>query len=131
MVGPIESTPKFSGEASMRPWYLHSRIITGVCWLVITVMAGCSHGQQSGPAQYLYAAIPEPELIVVYPVSASGKAQPLATIKEAPPDKPVDVSVDLMGEVFIANENGNVRAYGGRNFHYELIHTSAGPHITP
>ena len=54
--------------------------------------------------------------------------QPLATIKEAPPDKPVDVSVDLMGEVYVANENGNVRAYDGRDFHYELIHTVAGPH---
>jgi DNA-binding beta-propeller fold protein YncE len=36
--------------------------------------------------------------------------------------------VDLAGEVFVANENGNVRAYGGRNFRYELIHVLEGPH---
>jgi DNA-binding beta-propeller fold protein YncE len=52
----------------------------------------------------------------------------LATIKENPPDKPIDVSVDQAGEVFVANENGNVRAYGGRNFQYEVIHNLAGPH---
>jgi hypothetical protein len=112
----------------MRYWCFHSRIIASVCWLVIAVMAGCSHGQPAGPVQHLYAAIPEPELILVYPASASSNAQPLATIKEHPPDKPVDVSVDLLGEVFVANENGNVRAYGGRDYHYELIHTLEGPH---
>ena len=80
------------------------------------------------PAEYLYAAIPESGQIVVYPLTASGAAQPLATIKENPPDKPIDVSVDLVGEVFVANENGNMRAYAGRNFHYELIHTVEGAH---
>jgi DNA-binding beta-propeller fold protein YncE len=99
-----------------------------VCLVAIAVMAGCSHGQQSVSDQHLYAALPEIGLIVVYPTTASGAAQPLATIKENPPDKPIDVSVDLSGEVFVANENGNVRAYGGRNFHYELIHTVEGPH---
>jgi DNA-binding beta-propeller fold protein YncE len=96
--------------------------------LLIAAMAGCSHGQQSAPGQHLYAAIPETGLIVVYSVAASGAAAPLATIKENPPDKPIDVSVDLSGEVFVANENGNIRAYGGRNFDYELIHTVEGRH---
>jgi sugar lactone lactonase YvrE len=38
------------------------------------------------------------------------------------------VSVDSLGEVFVANDNGNVRAYAGQNFHYELIHTLEGAH---
>jgi len=105
-----------------------SRLTTGAYLLLIALIAGCSHGQQSALGQHLYAAIPETGLIVVYPVTASGAAQPLAAIKENPPDKPIDVSVDLSGEVFVANENGNLRAYGGRDFHYELIHTVEGPH---
>ncbi len=112
----------------MRHWWVQPRSIIGACLLLIAAMAGCSHGQQSAPGQYLYAAIPETGLIVVYPMTASGAAQPQATIKENPPDKPIDVSVDLSGEVFVANENGNIRAYGGRDFHYELIHTVEGPH---
>jgi DNA-binding beta-propeller fold protein YncE len=105
-----------------------SRLISGALLLLIAAMAGCSRKGQSGTGQHLYAAIPETAVIAVYPLTASGAVQPLATIKEKPPDKPVDVSVDLAGEVFVANENGNVRAYGGRNFHYELIHTLEGPH---
>jgi DNA-binding beta-propeller fold protein YncE len=116
------------GEASMRHWWFRSRLILGACLLLIAAMAGCSHGQPSAPAQHLYAAIPETGQIVVYPANASGTAQPLATIKETPPDKPIDVSVDLMGEVFVANDNGNIRVYDGRNFHYQLIHTIEGPH---
>jgi DNA-binding beta-propeller fold protein YncE len=112
----------------MRHRRFQSPLITGACLLLIAVMAGCTHKQQSTAGQHLYATIPETGLIVVYPVTASGSAQPLATIKENPPDKPIDVSVDLSGEVFVANENGNIRAYGGRNFHYELIHTVEGPH---
>lgn len=112
----------------MRHWWFQSQLMSGVCLLLVIVMAGCSHGQQNAPDQHLYATIPETGLIVVYPVNASGAAPPLATIKEKPPDKPIDVSVDLFGEVFVANENGNIRAYGGRNFHYELIHTLEGPH---
>ena len=112
----------------MWQWGFRSRLITGAHLLLIALMAGCSHGQQSTLSQHLYAAIPETGLIMVYPVAASGAAQPLVTIKENPPDKPIDVSVDLNGEVFVANENGNFRAYGGRDFHYELIHTVEGPH---
>jgi hypothetical protein len=116
-------------EASMRHGWFPLRLIAGVCLPLIAWMAGCSHGPQTAPSQqHLYAAIPETGLIVVYPLAASGAAQPLATIKEEPPDKPIDVSVDLFGEVFVANENGNVRAYGGPNFHYQLIHTLGGPH---
>jgi DNA-binding beta-propeller fold protein YncE len=112
----------------MRYWWFRSRLILGACLLLMAPMAACSHGQQSGSDQHLYAAVPEPGLIVIYPVTASGADRPLATIKENPPDKPIDVSVDAIGEVFVANENGNLRVYGGRNFHYVLIHTIEGPH---
>ncbi len=108
----------------MRHWWFPSRLILGACLL----LAACSHKQQSASDQHLYATVPEPGLIVVYPVTASGADQPLAMIKENPPDKPIDVSVDFGGEVFVANENGNIRVYGGPNFHYELIHTVEGLH---
>jgi hypothetical protein len=96
--------------------------------LLLVLTAGCSHRQPAVLQEHLYAAIPEAGLIVVYPISATGAAPPLATIKENPPDKPIDVSVDLTGEVFVANENGNIRVYAGPNFKYELIHTLEGPH---
>jgi DNA-binding beta-propeller fold protein YncE len=107
-------------------WYAFLSTLLGACLVLLTIVGGCSHGQQAPPGQRLYAAIPETGRIVIYPVTASGAAQPLATIKENPPDKPIDVSVDLMGEAFVANENGNVRAYGGPEF--QLIHTLEGPH---
>jgi len=112
----------------MRYWLFRSRLIICACMLLIALVAGCSHGRQRVLGEHLYAAIPETGLIEVYPVTASGAARPLATIKENPPDKPIDVSVDLRGEVFVANENGNVRVYGGQDFHYQLIHTLEGPH---
>jgi hypothetical protein len=111
----------------MRNSWSQSRLLSGIFLLMLAAMAACSR-EQGAPRQYLYATLPETGLIVVYPVSASGTAQPLAIIRENPPDKPIDVSVDLSGEVFVANENGNIRAYSGRNFHYELIHTLEGPH---
>jgi DNA-binding beta-propeller fold protein YncE len=97
--------------------------------MLIALVIGCSRERRTSTTdQHLYAAIPETGQIVVYPVTATGAAEPLATIKEDPPDKPIDVSVDLFGEIYVANENGNVRAYAGRNFHYELIHTIEGSH---
>jgi DNA-binding beta-propeller fold protein YncE len=116
------------GNTLMRNWSIPSQLSTSACLLVVTLIAGCSHGQQSTAGQRLYAAIPETGSIAVYPVTGSGAARPLAMIRETPPDKPIDVSVDLIGEVFVANENGNMRAYGARNFHYELIHTLEGQH---
>ena len=113
--------------ASMRHCF-QSRSFPCASLLLMALMAGCSHGEKKAAAQHLYAAIPETGVVAVYPAAAAGDAQPLATIKEDPPDKPVDVSVDSIGEVFVANENGNMRAYGGQNFHYELIHTLEGPH---
>ncbi len=110
----------------------NQRLLSGfaLCFslLIVAVTTACSSHRRTATAQYLYATIPETGLIVVYALSSSGNSEPVATIKEHPPDKPIDVSVDGAGEVFVANENGNVRAYGGPNFHYELIHTIEGPH---
>jgi DNA-binding beta-propeller fold protein YncE len=102
-------------------------LIKGASLLLVVAVGACSHKQQITSNQHLYAAIPETGVIAIYSLAASDAAQPIAMIKENPPDKPIDVSVDLGGEVFVANENGNMRAYGGQNFHYELIHTVAGP----
>jgi DNA-binding beta-propeller fold protein YncE len=88
---------------------------------------GCAHGRQT-PTQILYVAIPETATVALFPVAAEADTRPIAVLKEPPSDKPVDVSADLLGDVFVANENGNVRAYGGRNLHYELIRTVEGPH---
>jgi hypothetical protein len=116
-----------NGEASMPYPRFRSQFINATC-LLLALTAGCSHRQQAVSEEHLYAAIPETGLIVVYSMTATGAAPPLARIKENPPDKPIDVSVDLNGEVFVANENGNIRAYSGPNFKYELIHTLEGPH---
>lgn len=108
-------------------WRFQYRFIIKSC-ILLALTASCSHRQSALSREYLYAAIPEPGLILVYPMSATGSASPLARIKENPPDKPIDVSVDLVGEVFVANENGNIRVYAGRNFKYELVHTLKGAH---
>jgi DNA-binding beta-propeller fold protein YncE len=112
----------------MRRWRFQSPFTAAAYLLLLAVGVGCSHGQHGPIGQCLYAAIPETGLIAVYPLTSRATAPPIATIKEKPPDTPIDVSVDLSGEVFVANENGNVRVYAGRNFHYELIHTLEGQH---
>lgn len=80
------------------------------------------------PPQYLFVTIPATRTIEVFPANATGTTRPLGTIVEKPPDQPVNVSVDANGVAFVANANGNVKAYGGRNFQYQLVRTIAGPH---
>lgn len=67
---------------------------------------------------------------MIFRVTAGTGATPLATIKEAPADIPIDVGVDLLGEVFVANQNGNIKVYDGRNYDYQLIREVNGPHTT-
>ena len=93
----------------------------------LAAIAGCSHGTRA-PAQLLYVAVPETAEVAVYPLSATGTQRPTAVIRETPPDKPVDVSVDGASKVFVANENGNVRAYAKHDNEYVLVRTVAGPH---
>jgi serine/threonine-protein kinase len=61
-------------------------------------------------------------------ISGERRRRGPATIRETPPDKPIDLSIDAAGEIFAANENGNVRAYAGHNNQYILVRTVAGPH---
>jgi hypothetical protein len=101
---------------------------SGLLFTCAAAVGGCSHRPQTGaPAQSLYVAKPETADIAIYPVSATGAERPIATIRETPPDKPIDLSVDAAGEIFVANENGNVRAYAGQNNQYVLVRTVAGP----
>jgi serine/threonine-protein kinase len=72
--------------------------------------------------------VPEPSQIRIYAANASGTDGAAVTIKENPTDKPVGVSVDMAGDVFVANENGNVRAFGSPDRkRYQLIRTVEGP----
>jgi len=98
--------------------------------LLFLGLAGCSRGQQQPalPPQFLFVTMPATRTIEVFPANASGTTQPLGTVVEQQPDLPVDLSVDFNGEIFVANANGNVKVYGGRDFQYQLIRTVGGPH---
>jgi DNA-binding beta-propeller fold protein YncE len=88
----------------------------------------CAHPQTATPPQMLYLLRPATRSLALFVVTDTGAASPAATINEAAPDEPVDVSVDLMGDIFIANRNGNIRTYIGRNLNYQLGRTLSGPH---
>ena len=89
----------------------------------------CTH-QPAPPAtqQVLYACLPGQRAVVIFPVSAGPSPGLLGTIHEAAPDVPVDVGSDLRNEIYVANRNGNVKVYAGRNYAYQLVRTIAGPH---
>ncbi|MGH7878027.1 MAG: hypothetical protein ACREQD_00870 [Candidatus Binataceae bacterium] len=100
--------------------------------LVVLVLAagGCSreHSDQAVAPQRLFVTAPADHSIAVYENGASGRAAPLEVIKEPATDRPVAVGVDLAGEAFVANANGNVRVFihrpGGK---YELLKSFEGP----
>lgn len=92
-------------------------------------VAGCARrAAPGGPVQLLFATLTDAHAVAIFRADASGDARPLATIHEAPSDLPVDASVDLHGEVFIANANGTIKIYDGRNYHYERTREIGGPH---
>jgi hypothetical protein len=93
--------------------------------LASCVMA-CSHGSPT-PTQVVYASLPDQHMLAIFAGTAVA-ATPLATIKEAPADIPIDVGIDLLGEVFVANQNGNIKVYAGRNYDYQVIRGLAGLH---
>ena len=111
----------------MRPWRLRPYLMACLSLMVILALAGCSHGQTSAPEQVLYVTMPQAHSVALFSVNAKGPAAPLKVIRERDSDIPVDVSVDLMRDVFIANQNGNVRVYGGPLRNFELIHDLEGP----
>src|SRR5271154_5773370 len=80
----------------------------------------CSHGS-SAPPQLVFATLPDQHTVTIFAATAAAPPTPLATIKEALADIPIDVGVDLLGEVFVANRNGNVKVYDGRNYDYQVI----------
>ncbi len=92
--------------------------------------AGCM--RRAAPAvthQLMFVTLPESRAVAIFPANASGDAQPLATIRESAPDLPVDASIDLRNEVFIANANGNIKIYAGRNPNdYRQVRELGGPH---
>jgi DNA-binding beta-propeller fold protein YncE len=90
--------------------------------------AACSHSRPAtAPSQSLFLTIPEKRTIAVFPVDVSESPKPLARIVEDAPDEPLDASTDVAREIFVANVNGNVKAFGGQNNHYSRIHLLEGP----
>ena len=112
----------------MRPWRLRPYLMACLSLLVVLALAGCSHGQATAPEQVLYITRPQAHSVVLFPVSAQGSAMPVKVIRERDSDIPVDVSVDLMRDIFVANQNGNVKAYGGPHRNFQLIHDLEGAH---
>jgi DNA-binding beta-propeller fold protein YncE len=96
---------------------------------------GCERGKtasgslSTAPQQYLYVTVAQPPALLVYPGGAAGDQAPLTVIKENFPDRPIDCATNLIGEVYVANQNGNVRVYGaGRDQKYNLIRSYEGSH---
>ena len=115
---------------STRRFHFHR--LTEMFFSLIFLCAGCSHGKTSATSaaqpQRLFVTVAESATLLIYRSAAEGE-QSMATIKERPPDRPIDCSVNFVGEVYVANQNGNVRVYGaGRDDQYKLVRSYEGPH---
>ncbi len=96
--------------------------------LFIAAAAACSRRHPaSALAQNIYLTIPDKRTIAIFPSEITESTRPLARIVEDPPDRPVDVSLDLAREIFVANVNGNVKAYREHNHRFIRIHVIEGP----
>ena len=120
-------SPNLSGGAKMHRVRLRYVPRVVLSFLLFISAVACAHPQSATPPQMLYLLRPAARTLALFMVTDSGAA-PAATIRETAPDEPVDVSVDLLGDIFIANHNGNVRTYIGRNLQYQLGRTLSGPH---
>jgi DNA-binding beta-propeller fold protein YncE len=103
--------------------------------LLLLFNTGCTRGKATGgapatvPQQHLFVTVAEPPTLLVYQNGAGAEQIPLVTIKENPPDRPIDCATNAIGEVYVANQNGNVRVYGaGRDQKYTLIRSYEGSH---
>jgi len=108
-----------------------SRVSLLAFTLCLTFAAiACSHPQPppAGPHQLLLVTMPDSRAVAIFAAGTSGDAKPLGTIHESAPDTPVDASVNLRGEVFIANRNGSINIFAGRNYNYQLVRSLSGPH---
>jgi sugar lactone lactonase YvrE len=95
--------------------------------LLFIASAGCLHKRQlTVPGQNLYLTIPDKRTIAVFPVDISESPKPLARIVEDPPDQPVDTSTDAAREIFVANVNGNIKAFAANHDRYSRIHLLEG-----
>ncbi|HTT74935.1 MAG TPA: hypothetical protein VMF50_03050 [Candidatus Binataceae bacterium] len=91
-------------------------------------MACRKSASPSAPPQLLYACLPDQHKVTISELSTSPAAAPLATIKETPADLPVSVGIDAEKEVFVANQNANIKVYAGQNYHYQMVREIEGPH---
>jgi hypothetical protein len=88
----------------------------------------CHRGAPAKPRQLLYASVPDQRSVLIFDASAKGAAAPVKSIKESAPDVPVGVGLDMEGQLYIANRDGNVAVYAGRDSNYQLVRRLAGPH---
>jgi hypothetical protein len=98
--------------------------------ILIAITASCTMACKHvppAPVQAVYASLPGQHAVAIFSVTASAAATPLATINETAADIPVDVGMDLEKEVFVANQNGNIKVYAGRNYDYQQVRELIGP----
>jgi hypothetical protein len=97
---------------------------------VIAATGACSRPRPAAavPRQLLLVTLPDSRSVAIFASGTSGDGQPLGTIHESAPDTPVDSSINLRGEVFVANRNGSINVFAGRNYNYQLVRSLSGPH---
>ena len=96
----------------------------------ITILASCVMACNRGtptPTQAVYASLPDQHMLAIFATTAAA-GTPLGTIKEPAADIPIDVGIDGLAEVFVANQNSNIKVYAGRNYAYQMVRGLAGPH---
>ena len=101
-----------------------------VALAVTLAAAGCSRSRQppAGPHQLLLVTLPDTHSVAIFAAGTSGDAKPLGTIRESAVETPVDSSVNLRGEIFVANRGGSINVFAGRSYSYQLVRSLAGPH---
>lgn len=91
-------------------------------------IAGCSHKKGPVASQTLFVAVPARHAIELFPANSRGKAAPAQTILEAPSDRPIDIGLDRVAHLLVANANGNVRRFWARGpYKYYYERSMSGP----
>ena len=109
----------------MNPRNARLRLKQYLITILTSCVMACNRGS-STPTQAVYASLPDQHMLAIF--AATAAATHLATIKEPATDIPIDVGIDGLTEVFVANQNGNVKVYAGRNYDYQMVRGLAGPH---